>query len=96
MPGQPSRETVAAEAERARNASSMVRGYAIASFVAGWIVTIGAVIAWATGLVTFADAADILLVIGLGTVLGAVALYGSSWSLQVAAARLELDAHTKL
>lgn len=85
-----------AEVASALKAARVVRGYALISFAFGWIVTIGALIAWAVGWVTFSDAADLLLVIGLGTVLGAVALFGSSWSLQLAARRLAIEVATKL
>jgi hypothetical protein len=80
------------EAAEARRVARWIRGYATVSISLGWLVTIGAAAAWVLDLAAFADAINTLIFIGLGAVVSGVALYGSSWSLQIAAARLSLAA----
>lgn len=88
-------EQCRALAARAARAARMVRGYAVASFIAGWIVAGASLVALATDVLRFSDAVDILLVIGIGGVISGVALFASSWSLEVAATRLALDIESK-
>lgn len=80
----------------ARRTSRQVAIYAGVSFVGGWLIVIAAVIAWLVFHRPLSEALDVLLVAGLGSVIGGVALYATSRNLAVSASRLEIDVSTKL
>ncbi len=84
------------QVERARRTAHQVLIYGGISFVGGWLLSIGAVIAWLILGRPLNEALDVLLVAGVGSVLGGVALYASSRNLGLAASRLEIDVATKL
>lgn len=81
---------------RARRTARQVLIYGGISFFGGWLIVAGAIIAWLAFNQPLGDALDVLLVAGLGSVLGGVALYATSNNLAVSASRLEIDAVTKL
>ncbi len=84
------------QVERARRTSRQVLIYGGVSFFGGWLIVAGAIVAWLGFKQPLGDALDVLLVAGLGSVIGGVALYATSNNLAVSASRLEIDAVTKL
>jgi membrane protein YqaA with SNARE-associated domain len=84
------------QAEGARRTSRQVLIYGGLSFVGGWLIVVGAIVAWLAFKQPLSDALDVLLVAGLGSVIGGVALYATSCNLAISASRLEIDAATKL
>lgn len=81
---------------RARRTARQVLIYGWLSFIGGWLIVVGAIVAWLAFKQPLSDALDVLLVAGLGSVIGGVALYATSNNLAVSASRLEIDAVTKL
>lgn len=85
-----------AQVDAARRTSRLVRGYATFSFFGGWLIVVAALVAWLAFDQPLDQALDLLLVAGLGSVIGGVALYATSRNLAISASRLEIDVRTKL
>ena len=81
---------------RARRTARQVAWYAALSFIGGWVIVVGCLVAWWGFGVPLDQALDVLLVVGLGSVLGGVALYATARNLDISASRLEIDIATKL
>lgn len=86
----------AAQVAQARRTAHQVFIYAGLSFVAGWLIVAYCIVAWIAFDEPVEQLLDVLLVTGVGSVLGGVALYATSRNLAVSASRLEIDMTTKL
>jgi predicted cobalt transporter CbtA len=78
------------EIDAARDVARRLRWWAAASVIAGVVTTIGGIV-----LLTVQDdpwdALNAIVFVGLAGVVGAIAMYASSWSLALSASRLEIQ-----
>ena len=79
------------EVGEARLVARRLRFYGLLTFSAGWVMATVSLVLWVTGRAGFADALDVILLIGLGGVLSGVAMIASGVSLRLNATRLELQ-----
>lgn len=89
-------EEYAEQVAQARRTARQVQVCAAISWGFGWLVTLVCLIGWLGFHVSLADTLDVFLAIGIGGIIGGVALYATSRSLGLAASRLEIDLRTKL
>ena len=79
------------EIEQARRASRRLRIWAGASAIVGLLVTVSGLILLLTPREDPWEALNAVVFVGLAGVVGAIAMYASSWSVALAASRLELQ-----
>lgn len=89
-------EEYAAQVAAARRTMMWVTVAAALSWWAGWIVIVSCLVAWLAFGISLLETLDLLLTIGVVSVLGGVGLYATSRSLAISASRLEIDIATKL
>ena len=89
-------EAYAAQVGQARRTVRQVQVCAAISWGFGWLVTLACLVGWLGFQVSLADTLDVFLAIGVGGIIGGVALYATSRSLGLAASRLEIDVATKM
>lgn len=91
-----SRQVYDDEVARARGTARALRLIAKITVVFGWCAVALALLALAFDALPWDQAENLLWVLGLGSVVSGVVMYGSSWSLQIGASRMEIDLQTKL
>ncbi len=92
MPGVgDSPERYVAEIEQARRAARRLRAWAAASAVVGLMITISGFLLLLTPREDPWEALNAVVFVGLAGIVGAIAMYASSWSVALAASRLELQ-----
>ena len=79
------------EVGEARVVARRLRFYGLMTFTAGWVIAGASVLLWVTGQAGFADAVDVILLVGLGGVMSGVAMIASGVNLRLNATRLELQ-----
>ena len=80
-----------AEVEQARRTAHALRVIAGITFAAGWVAAALAVLALVLEAIPWDEAENLLLVLGVGGVVSGVAIFATSWSLQINASRMEMD-----
>lgn len=80
----------AAQIASARRTAKRVSVFAAISWVSGWLVIVGCLIAWLAFGVDLLDSLEVILVIGVAGILGGVGLYAQSRNLDLSASRLEI------
>lgn len=84
------------EVAQARRTAHRLRVIAGITFVAGWVIVVFAILALLLEALPWDQAENLLWVLGVGSVVSGVAMFATSWSLQIAASRMEIDISTKL
>jgi hypothetical protein len=90
----PERE-YAAQIAGARRTARRVHVFAAISWFCGWAVIIACLIAWLGYGVSILDSLEIMLAIGVASILGGVGLYAQSRNLDLSASRLEIALNPK-
>lgn len=83
------------QVDAARRTAWRVLILAALSWWTGWVVIVGCLVAWLVFNVSLVETLEIILAIGVGSVLGGVGLYATSHSLGIAATRLEISLASK-
>ena len=84
-----------AEVEQARRTAHALRVIAGITFAAGWATVALAVVALALDALPWDEAENLFLVLGVGGIVSGLAIFATSWSLQINASRMEMDLATK-
>ena len=79
-----------AQVARARRTARWVSIAAALSWWAGWIVIASCLIAWLAFGISLLETLDVVLTIGVVSVLGGIGLYATSRNLELSASRLEI------
>lgn len=77
-----------AQARRTAHALRVIAGI---TFAAGWVAVALAVLALVLEALPLDEAENLLLVLGVGGIVSGVAIFATSWSLQINASRMEMD-----
>lgn len=85
-----------AEVGQARHAARALRVIASVTVVVGVLAIVFALAALAVDALPWDEAENLLWVLGVGSLVSGVVMYGSSWSLRIGASRMEIDLSTKL
>ena len=83
-------EDYTAQVARARRTAWWVSIAAALSWWAGWIVIASCLIAWLAFGISLLETLDVVLTIGVVSVLGGIGLYATSRNLELSASRLEI------
>lgn len=83
-------EDYTAQVARARRTARWVAIAAGLSWWAGWIVIASCLIAWLAFGISLLETLDVVLTIGVVSVLGGIGLYATSRNLELSASRLEI------
>lgn len=84
------------EVTQARRTARALRGIGAATFVLGWLAVLLALLALALDALPWDEAENLLWVLGVGSIVSGIAMFATSWSLQINASRMEIDMATKL
>lgn len=85
-----------AEVAQARRAAHALRAIAGITIVVGVVAVVLALAAIAVDALPWDEAENLLWVLGVGSLVSGVVMYGSSWSLRIGASRMEIDLANKL
>jgi drug/metabolite transporter (DMT)-like permease len=84
------------EVASARRTARRLRVIAAITFSLGWVAVAFALLALAFEALPWEEAENLLWVLGFGSVVSGVAMFATSWSLQIGASRMEIDLASKL
>lgn len=85
-----------AEVAQARRAAHALRAIAGITVGVGLVAVVLALLALAFEALPWDEAENLLWVLGVGSIVSGVVMFGSSWSLRIGASRMEIDLATKM
>lgn len=85
-----------AEVEQARRAAHALRVIAAITVGIGIVAILLALLAIAYDALPWDEAENLLWVLGAGSIVSGIVMFGSSWSLRLGASRMEIDIASKL
>lgn len=85
-----------AEVAQARRAAHALRVIAAITVGIGIVAILLALLAIAVDALPWDEAENLLWVLGAGSIVSGIVMFGSSWSLRIGASRMEIDIASKL
>lgn len=85
-----------AEVAQARRAAHALRVIAGITVGIGIVAIVLALLAIAVDALPWDEAENLLWVLGAGSIVSGIVMFGSSWSLRIGASRMEIDIASKL
>ena len=93
MEGRAGYEAEVAQARRAAHALRVIAGITVGVGLAAVLL---ALLALAFEALPWDEAENLLWVLGAGSIVSGIVMFGSSWSLRIGASRMEIDIASKL